>query len=416
VTKSQSIAITKGNKPVTGLALQLHCDQPQIAAGTTAVCEATFNADAAAEDGIDVTISANSPYVRVPASIRGRAGAQRIRFEVQSDEDSKQERVDLEARTGSATASASLMLVSSGPVHLRLPRRISVTPGTPVRFTASGIDDQGLAAAVTARNMPAAATFDATSGVFEWTPEDRDLGSAEIAFTATSSLGLSTTKTVAIEVVSSRPVLSGLRNAAGSDAVAACSPGSLATVLGTALNGDAGNGVRLFVNGDEASIVHAGATQIDFLCPLLAPETPLRISALVGEQRSNELQTTMRQISPGLFSVDGSGSGQGAVMHARGLASLPRFGLAGMPAAPGDEIVLLVTGIPCDPAGPKPVLYFGPVYGQTTDLRPAAIPGVCEVHSIVPANVSGNEVALHLELIRADGAVIRSNTVLAAVE
>jgi hypothetical protein len=266
--------------------------------------------------------------------------------------------------------------------------------------------------------MPAAATFDATSGRFEWTPEDRDLGPAEIAFTATSSPGVSTTKTVAIEVVSPRPVLSGLRNAAGSDAVAACSPGALATVLGTALNGvHAGDGVRLFVNGDEASIVHAGPTQIDFLCPLLAPETPLRISALVGEQRSNELQTTMRQISPGLFSVDGSGSGQGAVMHARGLASLPRFELAGMPAAPGDEIVLLATGIPCDPsAGPKPMLYFGPVYGQTTDLRPAAIPGVCEVHSIVPANVSGNEVALHLELIRVDGAVVRSNTVLAAVE
>jgi uncharacterized protein (TIGR03437 family) len=418
VTKSQTIAIGTVRPSTTGLSLQLHCDRAQIAAGETAVCEARFNPDAAGEDGVDIAISSSSPRLKVPASVQGRTGAHAVRFEVQADEEGTQESVDIEARSGSVQARESLLVVPSGPVHLRLPRRLSATPGTPVRFTATAIDDQGLPATVMARSKPDAATFDGASGVFEWTPEDRDLGSAEVSFTATNALGLSAARTVQIEVVPSRPVLSGLRNGAGSVALAACSPGGLATVVGTSLTGlRTMDVVRVLVNEDEAPILGASATQIDFLCPSLAPGTPLRISVAAGDQRSNELRTVMTKVSPGLFSIDGSGSGQGAVMHARGLASLPRFGRAGMPAAAGEEITLFATGIPCDlSAGPKPVLYFGQAYQQITQLRTAATPGVCEIHSIVPESVSGNEVPLLVELIREDGAVIRSNAVVVAVE
>jgi len=106
------------------------------------------------------------------------------------------------------------------------------------------------------------------------------------------------------------------------------------------------------------------------------------------------------------------------VIHARGLAALPRFGRAGMPAVPGDEITLFATGISCTETSgaPQPLLYFGHDYQPITLLKPSAFTGVCEVHTIVPAGLSGNQVELAIESVRADGAAVRSNVIQVAIE
>ena len=145
---------------------------------------------------------------------------------------------------------------------------LTATPGSPARFTANALDDQGLPVSMAVVTKPNDATFDLNTGVFEWTPADRDLGTSQISLTAINSLGLTTTKTVNIKVVAARPALSSLRNGAGASAFAACSPGAFASLIGTSLSQAGSTGsARVFVNGTETSVIRASEDQVDFLCP-----------------------------------------------------------------------------------------------------------------------------------------------------
>jgi len=106
------------------------------------------------------------------------------------------------------------------------------------------------------------------------------------------------------------------------------------------------------------------------------------------------------------------------ILHAHGLAALPRFDRAGMPVSAGDTITLFATGIDCAEISdaPRPFLHFEHDYQQITLLRPSAFPGVCEIHSVVPGGITGNEVKVSIESVREDGTAVRSNTILVAVE
>jgi hypothetical protein len=106
------------------------------------------------------------------------------------------------------------------------------------------------------------------------------------------------------------------------------------------------------------------------------------------------------------------------ILHALGLAALPRFERAGMPVAAGDAITFLATGIACDeiPGAPRPLLYLGHTSGTISELSPGALPGVCEVHAVIPGGVSGDRVEIFLESAGEDGTLIRSNTVVLAVD
>jgi len=420
VTKSVTITAATARSNVgkgTHSSLRLRCDQKQIAPGGKLLCEVLY-APTDEEAALEMAVSTTSERLKAPAFVRGRAARTSLRFEVAADEDASLETVAVEVRSGSASARESVLIMPDRSLHLRLPHSLSVTPGSPVRFTAAAIDDQGLPVSVTAASKPGKSVFDAATGLFEWTPADHDLGSATVEFTAANSLGLTATGTVNIDVIPSRPVLSRLRNGAGSGAVAACSPGAVATLLGSSLAERSTGTPHVLVNGAEVSVLQASDKQVDFLCPTLAPGTSLEISVSVGGRASNGVKTVMQGTAPGLLSMDGSGSGQGVVAHARGLAALPRFGQEGTPAIAGEEITLLATGINCGEifAAPKPLLYLGHDFQPITLLRPSAFPGVCEVHSVIPAGVSGNEVALVLEIVREDGSSVRSNAILMAIE
>ena len=417
VTKAVKITISSAAQ-ATSSALQLSCASRHIAAGGTAVCEIIRNSTAGADTG-EFTVTSSSKRVRTPSIVRGRKGRSALRFEVTADDTAPQESVTIEARSDSGSASESLLVVSPGSLHLFAPRSRTVTPGSPVRFAVSAVDDQGLPVSVVVGSKPNGAAFDPASGIFEWIPADQAPGSTEVSFTATNSLGFTQTKTVDIKIVDVQPFIAGLRNATGEGAVAACSPGTLATLVGTSLAGlDSTGSVRVVVNGTSAPVIRASSERVDFVCPRLAPGTPLAISAEVDGLASNQVRTLMQTTAPGLFSADGSGNGFGMVLHARGLAALPRFDRAGMPAAAGDAIVLFATGINCDasPDDPKPLLYIGHTYQQVTLLRPSSFAGVCELHAVVPGRLVGNEVTLVLQTVREDGTPVRSNQIMMAVE
>src|ERR1700733_1407272 len=102
--------------------------------------------------------------------------------------------------------------------------------------------------------------------------------------------------------------ITGIQNAA-SLTQPACSPGSDRSGAVTNLAG-----TQVKVNGEYASVVYASATRVNFVCPGTDAETALTVSAENGAGVTDPQSTTMYQTAPGLYSVDGTGAGQGLIM------------------------------------------------------------------------------------------------------
>jgi uncharacterized protein (TIGR03437 family) len=289
-------------------------------------------------------------------------------------------------------------------------------------FLATAVDAQDQALPVSISGLPLGATFDPSTGNFAWTPADSDLGNTTTTFTAVDLAGRKTTKNVVIHVIGNQPVITGLRNGAGADAPAACSPNARATLLGTFAADDQqtalADGLRVLVNGQPAPVLAATAGRVDFLCPSLSAGTPLALSAEVAGQVSADWITSMQETAPGLFSANGSGKGQGIVLHTRGLAALPRFEVDGTPAVAGETISLYATGINCTENSLRslPLIYFGSQFQPITSITPDSSAGICEVRAVVPYGIAGSVVEMFLETVRADAMPIRSNTISLAIE
>jgi uncharacterized protein (TIGR03437 family) len=150
------------------------------------------------------------------------------------------------------------------------------------------------------------------------------------------------------------PHIDAVVNAASLSTQQVCSPGSLAIIQGTALqipsqpSGDSADQTDVTVNGDPADIISASATQITFRCPDNNSSQKLIILISNRFGVSNAAKVAVQDASPGIFTLDGSGAGQGMVFvnRTRDLAALPDPGFASQPAASGDTLTLLMTGLP----------------------------------------------------------------------
>jgi uncharacterized protein (TIGR03437 family) len=160
---------------------------------------------------------------------------------------------------------------------------------------------------------------------------------------------------------------------------------------------------------------------VDFVCPTIEPGKPLEIAVETEAGASNRLQTRMSDIAPGIFTVDGSGSGQ-AIAWRTGtsdLALIPSFRFQGKPALPGDKISVLVTGIKCDEnfGALKPLINLGntnlPIDSLTRSTQKA---GACEVVITVPDGLYGDAVPLTLDVPRSDGRSLISNVASIAID
>ena len=288
-------------------------------------------------------------------------------------------------------------------------------------------------------SLPNGASFDAETGSFSWTPEASQAAVYEIVVTATNSAGASVTARVQITVDSGAPVITGIYNAAGKG-VPACSPGALASVEGRwlAIGNDSVadpsgaseelGGVRVTVNGKPASVVYASARRLDFVCPALEPGN-VAISVENASGAAGPVPAVMAAIAPALFTLDGSGAGQG-IVYLAGSSELAasRDDLAlGEPAQPGDAIVLRATGIG-SPSGPPPVVIVGGLPAQVASVgNVSGMAGVAEITVLVPAGVAeGDRVPVYIAARRVNGPVsvrgerqnlrLRSNWVTIAVE
>jgi uncharacterized protein (TIGR03437 family) len=345
---------------------------------------------------------------------------------VTTDADAGDESAVVEAGVGSESVKDTITLLGTGLPTLLVPSKQTSKPGDTVTFRITASDGQNPPILISANGLPSNSTFNTSTGVFSWTSTEKDLGSRDITFTAINSAGAKAVKTVMVTIADGRPVLSHLQNFAGPAATPACSPNTVATLLGSFLTGTSPtiaesenatviSGTKVTVNADYTAVLHASPDRVDFLCPNLLAGTPLQIVVETDAGVSRPIDSTMEETAPGLVTIDGSGTGPALALHAGSieLATLPDFRLSGRPALPGDSLTVFATGIDCNNnfISPQPLLKLGSDPARITSItRSNQFAGICEIQFVVLPSMFADSVPLAIEVLRTDGRIARGNT------
>jgi len=187
---------------------------------------------------------------------------------------------------------------------------------------------------------------------------------------------------------------SGIVNAA-SGIGAALAPGEFISIYGFGIgpsNGISGfqrglSGTSVFINGTEALVAYASNSQVNALVPYgIELATPAQVQVVSQTIPSNTVSVPVGSTSPGIFTVDGSGTGEAVIVNEDGSLNSPLN-----PARAGSIITFFATGQglttprsqdgepPIPPVYPKPeapilvsigglnvrapdILFFGLVY------------------------------------------------------
>ena len=107
-------------------------------------------------------------------------------------------------------------------------------------------------------------------------------------------------------------------------------------VRGAGFGGDA----VLLLNGAAISPISVAPNMIAAAVPSNLASGPATVQVQSGGAASNQVLMNVATASPGLFSVDGSGVGQGYILNKDGSLNSPSS-----PAAPGDKITIYATGV-----------------------------------------------------------------------
>ena len=210
----------------------------------------------------------------------------------------------------------------------------------------------------------------------------------------------------------------GVANAASAKA-GPVAPGELVSIYGSALGPAAGTnlqftnpvlvsnaleGVHVLFDGVPAPITYARADQVNAVAPYgLAGHAATQLQVEYLGQVSAPINLPVTSMSPGLFTSDASGSGQGAILNLTG----PPINSAANPAARGDWVAIYGTGIgvtsPAStdgmlasaplgqlPANVNVTVTMGGIACQTnyTGAAPGLISGALQINAQVPAGVT----------------------------
>ena len=106
------------------------------------------------------------------------------------------------------TMNITVQNVNRSPVLNAIPAQ-TVDEGSPISITLSASDLDGESLTYSSANLPTGAVLNATTGLFEWTPDYTQSGSYSVSFTASDGTAVSDTQTVDITVgnVNRSPVL-----------------------------------------------------------------------------------------------------------------------------------------------------------------------------------------------------------------
>ncbi len=230
------------------------------------------------------------------------------------------------------------------------------------------------------------------------------------------------------------------------EAGAACSPGGLATLLGSGWTGAQNEkatssplptqlaGVQVMVNGVAAPLLFASDTQVNFQCPVLPQGTAMEIQMeSASGVLPSPIQTVMQPVVPVLFKFDATGRGLVTIAGTDEVAMTTADRIPSRPAKPGEYLTMeasglgeVVDGVDAGTAAPlnrpvptkikiKVVLGSVEIDPEFAGLAPGTV-GLYQVNVQVPAQTSASAaVPLYLKMTLPDGTVVQSNTVTVAV-
>ena len=421
--KSTAVTLNAGTQPQVRL-LTLACTPSALPAQSTGLCSITLGtvADGAAAQ---VRLSSSSAALQLPAVIATRPGQTSIQFQINSSTSAKDEAAVISAQLNADTIEQTVSLRRSHNLPVIVPASQVVKFGSELRFQVSAEDQS---AQFTASAPPAGATFDGSTGVFAWTPTAAQQGKYRLAFRATNSAGEAGIAYSAVQVDAGEPAVDRVVNAASGSVQGACSPGAIARIEGRWLSqGEAATdpsggslelgGTSVEIEGKSVPILYASSSRIDILCPEAGPALSFEIVVRTAGLVSPPFETKQNAVAPGIFTVDGDGSGQGLVALAGGskLAMVRNYLSAAEPARPGDRIVILATGIG---AASNVLVRIGDAeFPAETVTTVAGRPGVSQITAVVPDGAAaGNSVSLSIVGQLPDGSPVSSNSVSVAIE
>jgi uncharacterized protein (TIGR03437 family) len=192
----------------------------------------------------------------------------------------------------------------------------------------------------------------------------------------------------------------------------AISPGELVTIFGANLGlssnasgsvagnflGTGVDNTQVFFGGIPSPLLLVSSTQINAVVPFGVTGTTTQLQVLYRSRPTASFTVPVQSASPAVFSLDGSGGGQGAILNQDGSVNSQ-----GNPASPGSVVVLFVNGMGLTtPASTDGMLTYAPyptpvlpvsvtIGGQSTQLlyagaAPGLVAGVVQINLIVPAN------------------------------
>jgi uncharacterized protein (TIGR03437 family) len=226
-----------------------------------------------------------------------------------------------------------------------------------------------------------------------------------------------------------------------------CSPGAIATVIGSGLTNQSPQvatgplplrlaGAQLIINDQPVPLLYASSTLIHFQCPALAPGTALRLVVKSDfAQPPPTISTIMQEATPGVYVLDNSQQGAVLIAGTDIVATASITNSQSRPAKKGEYISIYADGLgavtemlpPGQPApfdhlirARTPVTVF--IGNSELALPPSFVGLTPGVVSLFVVNVqltsdvqTGTSVPLYLGVTRSDGTVIKSNTVRIAV-
>ncbi len=357
VTLNSVAAITSISlvAPATGDSAQLSqisCAPKSLASHSRGTCRLTL-------DSVDksttatIQLSSSSASLRLPETVVTRPGQSTVEFQVDAVGAGAQ--IVVAASLGPDTVRETLAVTSDPSTPIHVPGSRSVKPGTEVRFQVSPSDS---AATLSTGALPAGASFDSSTGEFRWTPDATQLGAHNITFHATDAKGAERDASVAVQVDSGEPVVTGIVNAATRSRDRACGPGAIAAIEGrwltdgTAASDPSGNstelaGTKVWADGMPVPILSASSTELSILCPDSVAGSEIQLVVQTGQGAATPLRTVFRPAAPGIFALDGSGKGQGWIeAEGTGAAAVVRnYRVPGQPAIAGERLLIYATGI-----------------------------------------------------------------------
>ena len=232
------------------------------------------------------------------------------------------------------------------------------------------------------------------------------------------------------------PTLQAVVNSA-SLAAGGLSPGEIITVYGTGLGpatplgtaldnlgkvATSLGGATILINGRLAPLIYVSQTQINCVVPYEAAGKPvLSVQAAFFGTGSDLYEVAAASTAPGVFTLNGSGTGPGAILNGAGGVNGPNNR-----AASGSTIVIFLTGegqtnpagvsgavtaVNTSPDGPltpqplnEPVVKIG---GSTAQVSfygeaPGMVSGVLQINAVVPTGLPAGDLPLIVSIAGAD--------------